>query len=666
LNSPPESGGADPQSHRQWLGLGLLLALASAVYLPGLSGGFLFDDFVNLDALGRYGRVDTWPVFWRYITSGTADPVGRPLALLTFLLDARDWPADPRPFLRTNLLIHLLNGALLFLLLRHLQRVLRASEREQWTVALFATALWLLHPLFVSTTLYAVQRQAMLPATISLLGLLAYGSGRVRFSERGDPRSQWLMAGGLVLGTVFATLCKANGVLLPLLAAVLEWTVYSRLTGSGGAAERRLGQIRLLLLVLPSLVVLAYLATFVPHLGDWSAARGFSPAQRLLSQPRVLLDYLQLLAIPRAMSTGLFNDDYVVSTGMLHPWTTLPALVAIGVMVGGAAMLRHRSPALSAALLFFFAGQLLESSLINLELFFEHRNYLPALLLGWPVARSLHAWAGARTGVRIFVAAALVMLLSLTTLNRASLWGKPDQLAGLWALSNPDSPRAQSVAAIADTASGRPELALARLGPRWTQHPYDLGIAFNYIDARCQAGGIDEADKERLMQALAKTPRSELMTHQWLEGAISTADEGSCAGLDLADVDEWIRVALGNPVIANPHVRDQDIEPLLARLALTRKQPEEALRHFDRALLATPSPDVAARQASQLASAGYYEQAIAHLDTYERTKARIPMPRAGMAWLHAQVFEWQHYWPHEMALLRKHLAEAIRERGQSQ
>src|SRR5688572_10081009 len=82
-----------------------VLILGFLVYWPGLAGGFLFDDFVNLNALGATGRVDDAPAFWRFITSGTADPFGRPLSLLSFLADARAWPADPAPFLRTNVLL---------------------------------------------------------------------------------------------------------------------------------------------------------------------------------------------------------------------------------------------------------------------------------------------------------------------------------------------------------------------------------------------------------------------------------------------------------------------------------------------------------------------------------------------------------------------------------
>ena len=662
LSFHPETGAADPRSIWQWAALAGVLLLAAGAYWPGLSGGFLFDDYVNLDALGHYGHVDNWPVFWRYVTAGTADPTGRPLAMLSFLIDARQWPADPGPFLRTNLLIHLCNGVLLFLLIRQLQRVLGAAERSQWLVALLATAFWLLHPLFVSTTLYVVQRQAMLPATFTLLGLLAYGAGRIRLSERGDWHAQAMMLAGIGIGTVLAVLSKANGVLLPLLAAVLEWAVFARLPIASRSTAKRLRILRVVLLVLPVIAVSAYLASFLPGLGAWSEARGFTPGQRLMTQPRVLLDYLQLLAVPRAMSTGLFNDDYAVSTGLLSPPSTLPALLALVALIGIALVMRRRAPALSAALLFFFAGHLLESSVINLELYFEHRNYLPAMLLGWPLARALHGWPPGKPMLRTAIACALILLLAFTTFSRASLWGKPEQLASLWALRNADSSRAQSMAAIEESSAGRPDLALSRLEPMWRAHPHDLGVAFNYVDARCQVGGLDPSDRERLAEALARTSRSELLTYQWLGNAIEVATAGSCPGLGLEDVAGWIESALRNPVISTPRVRDQDIEPLLGQLALARRQPDEALRHFDRALLATPSPDVAARQAAQLATSGYYESALRHLETYDRVKQRIRPARSGMPWVHARVFAWQGYWPREMTLLRQRLHEAIRER----
>jgi hypothetical protein len=162
------------------LALAICALLAVGAYWPGLHGGFLFDDFANITALAAPGPIDNWPAFWRYITSGTADPTGRPLTLLTFLVDARNWPADPYPFKRTNLILHLINGALLYALLVKLGRWLAPDAVRCRTAALLSAALWLVHPLLVSTTLYIVQREAMLPATCVLAGLLIWLHGRER------------------------------------------------------------------------------------------------------------------------------------------------------------------------------------------------------------------------------------------------------------------------------------------------------------------------------------------------------------------------------------------------------------------------------------------------------------------------------------------------------
>src|SRR6185312_12297617 len=141
------------QKHRRHT-LGLLmfsLGIAATVlfaYYQGLQGSYLFDDFANLASIGGTGPVNTWPTFWRYITSGTADPIGRPLTLLTFLIDARNWPADPYSFKRTNLILHLFNGALLALLLRRLGReAFKHEDRYRIDLAAVVGAgFWLLHP----------------------------------------------------------------------------------------------------------------------------------------------------------------------------------------------------------------------------------------------------------------------------------------------------------------------------------------------------------------------------------------------------------------------------------------------------------------------------------------------------------------------------------------
>jgi protein O-mannosyl-transferase len=635
-------------------GLAAVLGACWLAYLPGLSGGFLFDDLINIDVLGKRGPIEGWPAFWRYITSGAADPTGRPLALLSFLLDARDWPADPHHFLRTNLLLHLLNGTLLFVLLRALERHLDGpGPRTEWA-ALLGAGIWLLHPLFVSTTLYIVQREAMLPASFVLGGLLAYVHGRRLYVSRPRAGGTWMLV-GIGVGTLLAVLSKANGILLPLLALVLEATVLRAGNGPGVAAVTyRLRWWRRLLLVLPALLIVAYLARYLLMLHEPIDVRSWTIAERLMTQPRVLLDYLQLLLVPRVLSTGLYNDAYTVSTGWFVPWTTLPAALAIVALAVCTFTFRRRWPVLSAGVLFWLAGHLLESSIVPLELYFEHRNYLPAMLLFWPLARALVRWR-AQWPVRAMAGIALLALLGGTTWQRATLWGQPDLLAAVWAMQNPDSPRAQATAAMAEMRAGRPDLASRRLAPLVEAAPAELQGVLNLADARCMAGGLDTPMAERVSYAMRHSSHGQHLAWRWLDGMLDRSTTNPCPGIDTKVLQQWIEALAANPAMTSPG-RRQDAAALAGRLALLMALPDRALAHFDRGLAADPRPDAAAQQAAQLARHGHYAQALAHLDHYERLAALTP-PEEGLAMprLHRWVLDRQGYWRNEFNALRRQL-----------
>ena len=642
-----------------WLAWVAVMVLAWWAYHPGLSGGFLFDDFVNLNALGDSGAIDSAPTFWRYITSGTADPTGRPLALLSFLIDARDWPADPAPFLRSNLLLHIFNGTALFLLLRKLGRVLDPADPQNDFAAVLGAGLWLLHPLFVSTTLYVVQREAMLPATFILLGLLAYGHGRVRYQHSNGAHGRVWMLIGLLVGTFLAGLSKANGILMPMLVYTLEVAIFSRAdAGLQHSAALWLKRFKMIFLLIPSVVVLAYLLRFTLL---WDSHIGYRPwtiGQRALTEPRIVFDYLQLLLVPRSISTGLYNDSYVVSHSLWQPASTLPALLLMLVLLCLAWATRQRAPSLSAALLFFFVGHTLESTVVPLELYFEHRNYLPALLLFWPLARAL-ARARQPLALRALVASGLLLLCALTTWQRATIWGQPQQLAALWASRNPDSSRAQVTAASEEISNGQPKLARERLRPLWQQRPNDLQIALNFVDAACATHGLSDEDRARLNNTLRHADIGTLLVRQWLERALAVAISGRCPGLTLPTVETWLDAAQSNPAINTPLAREKSMPPLLALVALHKQQPDKALDYFNRALAANIGPETAAGQAAELASHGYYIQALKHLDTYEKIKHKATRPPRGMPYLHAKVLEWQDYWPRELALLREKLEAEI-------
>lgn len=431
---------------------------ALVVYWPGLHGGFLFDDFANLPPLGSSGPVDNWPVFWRYITSGRADPTGRPLAMLSFLLDAHDWPANPYPFKLTNLILHLINGLLLALLLRQIGRAALDNryKRSIDFAAILGAGLWMLHPLLVSTTLYIVQREAMLAATFTLLGLLAWLRGRNALIHGRTSGGVLWLAAGLGGCTALGLLSKANGILLPALALSIEYTMLR--TSAHDTAWTRSNRKTyhhgmLVLAWLPTSIVAGYLLeqgwNGLTH--GISSVRPWTLGQRLLTEPRVLMDYLHLLWFPHPFTPGLFNDQIHASTSLWTPASTLPALLTVAGLIIGAGVLRKRWPAISLAILFYFIGQSLESSTVALELYFEHRNYLPAMLMFWPLALwlcdiSLSARGTTKSVIATFgntlprfrnakwaLAGIILLGLGLMTHARAKLWGNTHEQTLMWA-----------------------------------------------------------------------------------------------------------------------------------------------------------------------------------------------------------------------------------------
>jgi tetratricopeptide (TPR) repeat protein len=456
-------------------------------------------------------------------------------------------------------------------------------------------------------------------------------------------------------------LTKANGALLPLYALLIEKILLSaRQPLTTDRAQRAQRVLSLIFMLVPALAIGTYLGWVGVHgvLAGGPISRPWTYAQRLLTEPRVLIDYLQLLWLPRPFSSGLFNDQYSASTSLWHPSSTLPALVAVVALVVGAWHLRRRCPAWALAVLFYFAGHLLESTSIPLELYFEHRNYVPALLMFWP----LGLWLADSRSLRIPKRILLIFLplsLAWMTHARAELWGDVHQQARIWVQINPNSPRAQANLAAIEVESGHPQRAIDRLEKLLAAQPEQAQLAFNLIGARCMAGGVRSADLSAANTAMRKTANVGALLSHWFDRILPIVMAGGCPGLTPPELLELIHSGLQNPALGAAGPR-QDLIYLRGRIALAEQRPDAALADFIRALDLQVRPGMALQAAATLGTAGYPAQGLQLLDHYQNVQKNVMRPGVGMPMIHDWILTRQHYWPLELSRLRELLDQQER------
>lgn len=448
-NDPGPGTGASARRHGTWLLPLIIMSGLLLAYGPVLDGPLFFDDEPNLldNKLVQLdgGSFDAWRIA---VVSNDSGPLLRPVAMLSFALNyivAGEF--TPFGLKAVNLLLHLACGVLLYLLTLAVLRA-PAVSAAAWTpeqrrlVALGAAALWLLHPLHVSTVLYAVQRMAQLSALFTLAGLLLFLQYRLRWAQRGAGAGE-VLAGALwlLVLVVLAVLSKENGALLPWLVLVLEVTLFQ-----GIWAGRRLpvlASLAWLALVLPALLI-GLAVAFAPEILPVNyGSREFNLEERLLSQARALWLYLGWLAVPDITQMGFFHDDIPLSRTFWSPLTTGVSVLAWCLAAVFSLTAFRKFPLLAFAFLFYLVGHSMESSVLPLELYFEHRNYLPSVGFAVLLATGVMRLGGRAEVLRYTPAMCGISLLLATLLVlRSQAWGDVGSLARHNVVNHPDSPRA--------------------------------------------------------------------------------------------------------------------------------------------------------------------------------------------------------------------------------
>jgi hypothetical protein len=526
-----------------------VLALVVLVYWPGLNGPFLLDDGANLEPLNAWlsGRVGWSSV----VFENNSGPLGRPVSMATFVANAALFGVDPWWFKFINLVIHLLNGILVYWLFACLLRqsaLTRDTNRDARWLALFGASIWLLHPLLASTVLYVVQRMAMLSTLFTLLAMLAYMHGRFAWQEQ-HRRTAIVLIGTLVpLCTVLAAFSKENGILAPALCAVVELIAFRPPAGSRRGWLAR--SFVCAALILPAIAVIILTFANVPFFTGGYGNRAFTLPERVMTESRVLWDYIMAILLPGGPRLGLYHDDFPISHGLLDPATTLLAIGAWFATLVFAWRVRAWIPALALGLGLFLVGQALESSVFALVIYFEHRNYLPAIGIIW-AAMGLLAFAEQRLRPRlrhasaIFAVAAIVLVAEMAagTSVRAHAWSDTRSIIDQALLTHPGSERAHYDSVLWALYQNPPAFARAKKDADWLRNSSDANTARVGAITRalvdCKADGRVEPALVKQIFTGPPGPYEQdlLLAIELLSDAVA---QSPCAGLTTAQMAEQL------------------------------------------------------------------------------------------------------------------------------
>lgn len=506
-----------------WLLL-MLLAACLGLYYPGLAGPMLLDDFPQLERLMNSSGHGLAYLLQEFIFS-TSGPLGRPVAMFSFILDSHFWGAQLWHWKLTNVVLHLATVLALYWLVHALLRNTGYSTAQRHWIALFVSAAWVLHPLHASTVLYTVQRMTLLSALFALLSMATYLEGR-RGLQMHAPRARLWLVFSLTVFFPLAAFSKENGLLVPLYLVLIELIVFTN-SRMHHAWQNLSAPKKWLLGIFLTFALLAGLGfAFVHIIGNGYAVKPFTLSERLLTEPRVMAMYIGQIIAPSWSSLGFYHDDIQVSTSLLSPLSTLLSLTLVFGLIAFGVRLRKHNPVASFGILIFFASHLMESTVIPLELMFEHRNYfgsfgillaLTALIVPHIVSRRIFAIAGG----------AIIAALGLLLLQFSYIWGDKERLDTQLYVAHPDSPSAISVMADRYVDAWSPHLAWELL-----DRPERAGYKLQALVIRCRlTHRLDDSDLTELNSRIDSLVQSYELTglielsNQWLDDQCAYSGE---------------------------------------------------------------------------------------------------------------------------------------------
>jgi protein O-mannosyl-transferase len=352
------------------LAIGIIMLLGIIIYSNSFHCTFNHDDFPNIvdnASIRNLSDVNAW---WHSYPT-------RPIAVFTFALNYHFNHFDVRYWHWVNLIIHLINACLVWVLslLVFSSPALKdhALSKQKRTITLFTALLFVSHPLATQSVTYIVQRMASLAAMFYMLSVVFYICGRLY--SKGN-LSKVLLFSLAVIAAVLAMLTKENAFTLPFAWVLVEFFLIRKKKFILNFKDYRLylfmaGSIGIIMLFLLKFS----LGVFKPIFPEHGQTYVITSSNYLYTQFGVIIKYIQLLFLP---VNQMLTYDFPISYSFFNIRTLLSFLFLMALIILGVFLFKkHR--VLSFGIFWFFLTLSIESSFIPIDdVIFEHRTYLPS------------------------------------------------------------------------------------------------------------------------------------------------------------------------------------------------------------------------------------------------------------------------------------------------
>jgi protein O-mannosyl-transferase len=414
-----------------------LTILISIIYSNSLDCSWHFDDMQSIkDNPNIHMEKLSWEYFYNAFHSDPNNPhkIYRPISCLSLALNYYYGELNVFGYHVVNISVHLIASVFLFLFIYKLFDLPLLKDKyndSSYFIALLATVLWAANPIQGQAITYIVQRMASMAGMFYIMAMYFYLCART--VGKGAGRAIFFL---LSLTAFFLSLgSKENGVMLPFSLLGLELF----LLNSNLFHHAKKNYIKAIV-ILFFIIFVSVLYIFLKNVNLYEILisgydnRPFTLGQRLLTETRVIIFYISLILYP--VSTRLnINHDIDLSISLFNPVSTMISILIIAATIGFTIYRGKRYPLLAFSVCFFLLNHFIESFLLNLELIYEHRNYIPSMFLFLPIAAGLSKGLDlykTKKSMRYVIIAFIILFLvglghstfirNFTWKNEKSLW----------------------------------------------------------------------------------------------------------------------------------------------------------------------------------------------------------------------------------------------------